>query len=1221
MKEVNLNPLAKLNLSAKTVNENIDTDENTGADFLFDDETAETEGTDGFVRTQSTAAPKQPATTRRIALQKEQAGQLPITVSPQPFVYVSQKNIFLSGLSGDSDDASVEELEAQKQAEMEALQAEIDAATEAYKQTAEKLNNYLEGVNENINEYDKQLTDIDSQIIDIDSEINEYHNHISDIDEKVGDTDSAIAEKDADIAKKDTEIGQVSSRINSIENEISSISSNIATLQSQLNAIPESTGDEATDSANAAQRNALQNQISQLESQKAEKERKKLDYEGKLADIEGAKAVIEGEKADLEGRKADLEGQKAEMEGKIIELEMQKNELETQKQPIEQEKAVLEEQKASIEAKIEENENSENKKLMDEGPAKLKEIEEKYDKLIEEAKNKENKPDIDDGVTLPDGDTDDDVTPPDNDNDTPDVPGGGLIDPDVPIEPVNPVLPEDGEDDEVTPPDDGADDGVTPPAGEAEDENKPDIDDGVTLPDGDTDDDVTPPDNDNDTPDVPGGGLIDPDVPIEPVNPVLPEDGEDDEVTPPDDGADDGVTPPAGEAEDENTFTPEIADKVDYSIEQVRARDLDDIVEKAGDTMHTEFGMDSSGNIVFQEKETEAVYDEILKRLKLELNNYNAYGNTDVLGAMGGEEMLNDIVQASWISAYNKFDSSKKNDTEAFVNEVLNNASAITNRIAENPELKEVYTQHSSYADKTLTDGLKHYNKNTTYGNDELINYGGQVSVYEDGTVHIDYTKDDRDYQSTMNELLERLIAKYSNVDPEYITDIFRQSQKNALQTLQSNKYDCPYGTGNNNGRVEDRGKNWGGRDNRKGDDSNIHMDELVQITLYNFDKNLYAGVAKDGDAAVNNANGEQTQIPKVEADAPVVDETIKEAAQKTEYSIDNVITRDFDDIVEKAGDTMHTEFGMDSSGNIVFQEKETTAVFDEIVKRLKLELNNYNAYGNTDVLGALGGDAVLERLVQSAWISAYNTFNSSTSNNTEKFVDTVFKNLKTMMDRIQSNTDLIDVFTEHTAYADKTLTDGLKHYNKNTTYGNDELINYGGQVSVYEDGTVHIDYTKDDRDYQSTMNELLERLIAKYSNVDPEYITDIFRQSQKNALQTLQSNKYDCPYGTGNNNGRVEDRGKNWGGRDNRKGDDFKIHMDELVQITLYNFDKLLYNMLLGSGSSSSVSSQQSSGGGGGGGGSGYITDAQPGETIDGASKKPQNFHNTYAQFRRIIQ
>ena len=125
MKEVNLNPLAKLNLSAKTFNENIDTDENTGADFLFDDETAETEGTDGFVRTQSTAAPKQPAATRRIALQKEQAGQLPITVSPQPFVYVPQKNIFLSGLSGDSDDASVEELEAQKQAEMEALQAEI----------------------------------------------------------------------------------------------------------------------------------------------------------------------------------------------------------------------------------------------------------------------------------------------------------------------------------------------------------------------------------------------------------------------------------------------------------------------------------------------------------------------------------------------------------------------------------------------------------------------------------------------------------------------------------------------------------------------------------------------------------------------------------------------------------------------------------------------------------------------------------------------------------------------------------------------------------------------------------------------------------------------------------------------------------------------------------------------------------------------------------------
>ena len=68
----------------------------------------------------------------------------------------------------------------------------------------------------------------------------------------------------------------------------------------------------------------------------------------------------------------------------------------------------------------------------------------------------------------------------------------------------------------------------------------------------------------------------------------------------------------------------------------------------------------------------------------------------------------------------------------------------------------------------------------------------------------IDNTTDDKDYQTTMEPLLQRLIEKYPSMSAEKITEIFRNAQKAAIQALQSNRYDCPYGTGKNGGRVED---------------------------------------------------------------------------------------------------------------------------------------------------------------------------------------------------------------------------------------------------------------------------------------------------------------------------------------------------------------------------------------------------------------------------------
>ena len=633
----------------------------------------------------------------------------------------------------------------------------------------------------------------------------------------------------------------------------------------------------------------------------------------------------------------------------------------------------------------------------------------------------------------------------------------------------------------------------------------------------------------------------------------------------------DNTTEDTPETSTNETLTlADVESKVSYAIDAV-LDDIDKIIKLSGKDgkMHTEFGLDKNGNIVFQEKETQDVYNEIVKRVKNEIKDFLVKGNLDIMSIIG-ESNLEKLIQAAWISTYNDYNSSKTNSTGAFVTTVLENLKNMINAVAQKPELMEILTQRASYADSSVTNGIAHYNTNTTYGGDEVINYRGNVVQYDDGTVHLDNTNDDKDYQKTMNDLLKNLLAKYSGIDPDYLTKLFQEAQKAALAAMHNNTADCPYGTGNNSGRVEDGAKNWSGKDSRKGDDGKIHMDELVQMTLYYFDKLLYEAVVKDGEKILKTID----ETAEISTSTGTTATTGTEQQDKTQYSEPannaiyavNEVIDDIDKIVKLSGKDrkMHTEFGLDKNGNIVFQEKETQDVYNEIVRRVKNEINGFLVKGNKDILSQLGGAEVIEALIQAAWIATYNDFDSSKQNNTEQFVNKVLSNLNKMLDNIAKDASMLDFYTKRCSYADSSLTCGLKHYNTNTTYGGDEVIIYSGKVVQYEDGTVHIDNTIDDNDYQQTMEPLLQRLIQKYPNLSKEEVTKIFREAQKAALEALQNNTADCPYGTGNNSGRVEDGAKNWSGKDSRKGDDGKIHMDELVQMTLYYFDKLLLNSTL---------------------------------------------------------
>lgn len=259
----------------------------------------------------------------------------------------------------------------------------------------------------------------------------------------------------------------------------------------------------------------------------------------------------------------------------------------------------------------------------------------------------------------------------------------------------------------------------------------------------------------------------------------------------------------------------------------------------------------------------------------------------------------------------------------------------------------------------------------------------------------------------------------------------------------------------------------------------------------------------------------------------------------------------------------MDTTFKLNSKGKIEFKVSGTTAVFNEIVKQTKSEIDK-DASLKTAIQN-IGGDEVIENLVQAAWICAYNSFGSSQRHLVGNFVSKVLENLDAMLNKLKTNPEYLNLYTMRTSYADPSLTDNLIHYNTADTYGADEVVHYKGGYSCDANGTVHLVHTTDDPDYQATMSNLLRRVVKKYSDyLDEKTITEIFRAAQKSAIDTCVCNTHDCPYGTGNNKcDRVEDAETHWGSNAGRNGDGSDIHMDQLVQLTLYYFDKLLYQRL----------------------------------------------------------
>lgn len=549
------------------------------------------------------------------------------------------------------------------------------------------------------------------------------------------------------------------------------------------------------------------------------------------------------------------------------------------------------------------------------------------------------------------------------------------------------------------------------------------------------------------------------------------------------------------------------------------------------------FDFDTNGKINLLDANTKAIYNTVIDKVYAQILNDN---REDFLTTIGGKDGLTKLVQTAWVMTYSTYAAQNTTDTEKFINKVMDNLQKLFNNLQNNPDNLS-YLTDNCYKDSNLK--ITH----SRIQSFKIINFKNYKKASYDGKFHLSDDNSDKNFQKAMDSLLEKLYNKYPNISKTKIKEIFIKAQGNALtsatQAASRKNTDIPNAFSTNLTYETTLG-------------------EMVKLVLYKFDQ-LFKTECLNSTFPAREAEIPVHETKKVTISTDDANK-IKEGAKAIRSWVNDIA----DDAVANCksaigmgGDgSIHTEFGMDSSGNIVFENANTTKVYNTLLNKLKTRVSKYAPDG----LQKLGGETVLKKLLQSAWIAAYNDFNSSQSNNLASFVNKVMSNLDKILEKLQTNPELLNTFTKRASYADNSITIGVKHYNTKTTYGNDEKINYKGNVTTYADGTVHISNDNDDDDYQTTMAGVLKNLITKYSSIDEKTITSVFRKAQKQALNALQNNTYDCPYGTGNNSGRVEDFQKNWGGKNNRKNDESYIHMDQLVQMTLYYFDKLLMNELL---------------------------------------------------------
>ena len=287
----------------------------------------------------------------------------------------------------------------------------------------------------------------------------------------------------------------------------------------------------------------------------------------------------------------------------------------------------------------------------------------------------------------------------------------------------------------------------------------------------------------------------------------------------------------------------------------------------------------------------------------------------------------------------------------------------------------------------------------------------------------------------------------------------------------------------------------------------------------------------------------------------------------------------------------INPEFGIDKDGNIMFQySAEAMKVFNGMTTGSQYGTQNYiydseglikvKNYNCTQTVGyiwnvaeklynALKNDIkdyinasvpklakYSDSILQAAWIMTYNSFTSGEEHDSKEFVDKVLRNTASILNKVKNNESLIGLLTTHTALRDTSLLSG--------TYSAD------GKYTDIEYGTDSFTSTTY---YKYECNTILKNLKAKYTMVDEATIEKVWKKASEDAIKAMKDNTADMPCGCATGSGVYDDvsgfKGTNvLTGLNNasRAGDSGYANLATVMEVSLYYFDKYIYNEVFGS-------------------------------------------------------
>ncbi len=341
----------------------------------------------------------------------------------------------------------------------------------------------------------------------------------------------------------------------------------------------------------------------------------------------------------------------------------------------------------------------------------------------------------------------------------------------------------------------------------------------------------------------------------------------------------------------------------------------------------------------------------------------------------------------------------------------------------------------------------------------------------------------------------------------------------------------------------------------------NVNLSELNNIIKHNEGTNLvniddFIKAIKASCKTAEEVNALLDQI-KERFEKIEKDKLEKEAVYiNLSNYIDSFLSDGYNTIINASNEKMDGRFGLDSRNNIVFKSSDTKALYDTMCRQLENYLKDKPEY--KEII-----DTNYARLVQAAWIMTYNDYECGKNDiNTADFIKSVLNNLKAMILHLKDKPEDMKLYIGYTCYGYSGLNSIKCEWNVYDATGNKRnyVFNYSN-VQYDNDNGIKLQNDEQNKIYQKMMEQLLKNLKQKYSGqVSNEIIEKLFKEAQRRSVDHRLN---DTPYGTGDGSGAAGHSvfvNDNFWGTGTRSTDNCRITAQELVQLTLYNFDKLLY-------------------------------------------------------------